>query len=186
MNEHASGQPVSVPDVTPPAEPASELDALIAYLEGPYPARKQSWRELAQQASQLKDRGSMIALGYECLLFRSELDPFLALATQLYEAEHGNQLTVTHDERKSEQRRPTGEVLKAQARVFTAPLKRALKELTDMQDLLSKTLSWCQTQQKALSSEEYGELFSSSNQAPTRSFAEVPATSAALRRVAQR
>lgn len=172
--------PVSVLDVEPPDDPESELDALISYIQGPFSESRARWRQMVGEARQLKDRASMISLGYECLVFRSELDPWIALAGQLYDTERGNQLTVTND---AAEKRPTGEYLKAATAIFVAPLKRALNELESTQDLLTKTLSWCQTQQKAIAAEEYGELFSSSETVPGRFFTPTPSLGAALGRV---
>lgn len=183
MIPSTSGSLVDVDDVDLPSDPESELDALIAYIEGPFIESRKGWRDLVAESRQLKDRATCLSLGYECVLFRSELDPWLALAGQLYETTRGNELTVTNDERKDEKRRVTGEYLKAHTASFVAPLKRAMQELGDMQDLLSKTLSWCQTQQKSIAAEEYGDLYAGYNEVPERLFASTPTLGGALGRV---
>lgn len=183
MSTSAPGSPVFVDDVDLPADPEDELDALIGYIEGPFIQSRSAWRDLVKESRQLKDRASCLSLGYECVLFRSELDPWLALAGQLYETTRGNELTVANDERKDEKRRVTGEYLKAHTAQFVAPLKRAMEELRDMQDLLSKTLSWCQTQQKSIAADEYGDLYAAYNEAPERLFTAPPALGTALERV---
>jgi len=182
------GQLVNVDDVGVPARPHDELEDLIAYLDGEYGERRRQLTEAMQTARSLKHKQDVIQLGYDALLFRMELDPWLAFAGQLLDQERGNQLSYAHGERSAEakeqgSRRPDATVVRSQADQITAPLKRAYTELKDTQDLIGRIVSWCQSQQKILAGEEYGELFSSSNQVPEQMFSDPPAASKPLRQM---
>lgn len=169
----STSEPATV-DFQPPEPPKQNIDHLVEYLTDVYPDRKRAWMEMAKQARSLTVRSDMVNLAYECILFRAELDPWLALAGQIHDEIKGNQVDVTLKERANDKKRPTTEMMNATVGVHVAPIKRAVKELTDMQDLLSKTLSWCQSQQKSMAREEYGEVFQQDETAPEHLFQEPP------------
>jgi hypothetical protein len=165
---------LEVDDLVIPPEPESPLDPLLDYLQGPYRQRRQEYREKMLTARSLQEKTAVIELGYQTLLFRSEIDTWLAYCGQLLDVARGEQLSVAHGSQPEEGKKHSTEYLKAQAGIFIAPLKRAYGELKDTQDLLNKTLSWCQSQQKFIASEEYGELFSANNQIPEELFSDAP------------
>lgn len=155
--------------MVPPA-PASDTDRLIRYLDSKYRERKNRIRTLMAETRALDDRTSAVKLGIECLLFRSELDEWIALGSKIYDNEYGDQLSIAHNSRdRSETKQPL-EMLKAQANVHIAPMKGALSEMRDTQDLLNKTVSWCQTLQKTFSADEYAESFQHQNDIPDEFF----------------
>lgn len=165
---------LEVDDLVIPPEPESPIDPLLAYLQGPYRQRRQEYREKMLTARSLQEKTAVIELGYQTLLFRSEIDTWLAYCGQLLDVARGEQLSVAHGSQPEAGKKHSTEYLKAQAGIFIAPLKRAYGELKDTQDLLNKTLSWCQSQQKFIASEEYGELFSANNQIPEELFTDAP------------
>lgn len=167
-----SGQPVEVPDVAPPSEPRTKLDELSDYLSDRYPKRKADVVQLMQRAKQLRDKGDVVLLGYEAMLFRIEVDEWYFFANQVLDELHGDQLDVARSEQsqanqeRGSKRAPAAEILKARAAQFTAPLKRAVGELKSTREFMDKVLYWCQAQQKIIAAEEYGDLFSSRHEAP--------------------
>jgi hypothetical protein len=166
-----SGTPVVVDDVTPPRSPVSPVEALTAYLQGGYAGRRSELMVQLDSCRALRNKEDVIQLGYDALLFRFELDAWLAFAGQLLDEERGRQFDLAHAERLSEaqedgRKRADATLVKCQAEQFIAPLKRAHKELADTQALLGQIVSWCQSQQKILAAEEYGDLFSANNEAP--------------------
>jgi hypothetical protein len=165
---------VEVDDLTIPPEPESPLDPLLAYLQGPYRQRREAYRQQLQAARSWSEKTAIIDLGYQTLLFRSEIDTWLAYCGQLLDVSRGEQLSIAHGAQPEEGKKHSTEYLKAQAGIFIAPLKRAHAELKDTQDLLNKTLSWCQTQQKILVADEYGDLFAADNQVPEELFSDAP------------
>ena len=50
------------------------------------------------------------------------------------------------------------------------PGRAKLYYVVDRRDFMEKVISWCQSQQKLLASEEYGEMFASNNDAPAELF----------------
>lgn len=165
---------VEVDDLTIPPEPPSALDPLLNYLQGPYQHRRRQYRQQLQAARGLQEKTAVIDLGYQTLLFRSEIDTWLAYCGQLLDVARGEQLSVAHGAQPEEGKKHSTEYLKAQAGIFIAPLKRAYSELKDTQDLLNKTLSWCQSQQKIIAAEEYGDIFSANNEIPEELFSDAP------------
>jgi len=173
---------IPVDDFDIPTAPAHGLDALIAYLGGPFIQSRAAIRDLMNESRGFRNKATVIQLGYEALLFRSELDGWLAYANQLLDAEKGEQLSVAHGSQPAEGRKASTEYLKAQAGIFIAPLKRAHQELKDTQDLLNKTISWCQTQQKTIATDEYGDLFAASNEVPEQMYSDAPSAADSLKK----
>jgi hypothetical protein len=172
-----SGQPV-LTDFSAPKPPEDSLDALIDYLSADFPQRKAKLRKLLIEAQQLRHKEDVIKLGYEVILFRMELDEWVSFAGQLLDEEKANQLGIAHDEKAQEAKergstRPSSDLVKSQAGQFIAPLKRAHQELNETQKWMSNVLSWCQSQQKMMASEEYGDLFTASNASPDEVNAEI-------------
>ena len=169
-------EPVLVDDVKPPAEPDTYLDVLARYLSGRFGERKDEINALMTRARDLEDKGTVVELVYESLLFRSEIDEWLAFATQILEETHGDQLGVAHTEQATEAKergsaRPLSKVVEARAQQFTAPLRRAVSELRGTRELLDKILFWCQAQPKLIRDEEYGSLLESKNTPSDRQLA---------------
>ena len=154
-------EPVHVPDVQPPAEPRSSLDDLSEYLQDRYRERKEERVGLLGQARELSDKGTLVELVYETLLFRAEVEEWLAFAQEVLDEVHGDQLGIAHTEGASEAKergssRPLTKVVEARAAQFTAPLRRTVAELRGTKDWLDKILFWCQAQPKLIRDEEYG------------------------------
>jgi hypothetical protein len=159
---------VRVDDIETPREPRGDLDSLTDYLVGHYMERRKEITLLLQSAKDLGDKGTLIELVYETLLFRAETDEWLAFATQILDEAHGDQLGVAHEEQASEARergsaRPLSKVVEARAEQFTAPLRRAVSELRSNRDFLDKILFWAQAQPKLIRDEEYGSLLEARN-----------------------
>lgn len=170
-------EPVLVDDVAAPAEPETDLDVLARYLAGRFPERKSQINALMARARDLSDKGTVVELVYESLLFRSEVDEWLAFAAQILEESHGDQLGLAHSEQATEAKergstRPLSKVVEARAQQFTAPLRRAVAELRSTRELLDKILFWCQAQPKLIRDEEYGSLLEASNTPSDRQLAE--------------
>jgi len=169
-----------VADLIPPKEP-SNLDLLAEYLAGPYIERRTELRRLLDAGRGFRDKTAVVELGYFALIFRTELDPWLALSGEILDRERGNQLGVSH-KTETDKRRPV-DIVKSEAAIFIAPIKRAQEELRAMQDLLSKTISWCQSQQKTVFAEEYGDLFAANNSLPDLSFNDSPSSAVSLKKI---
>lgn len=156
-------EPVEVSDVQRPQKPENDLDTLRVYFDERYPQKKREIHDLLSRARDLVDKGTLVELVYESLLFRSELDEWIAFASQTLDEVHGDQLGVAHTEQASEARergssRPLSKVVEARADQFTAPLRRAVGELRSAREWLDKILFWAQAQPKFIRDEEYGSL----------------------------
>jgi hypothetical protein len=185
-----NGQPVHV-DMAVPRRPPADLDRLIAFMSGDFPTRKDTVMQLIGQARSLRNKEDVVRLGYEVILFRMELDEWVAFTERLLDHELGNQLDNAHSERAEEARergstRPSAELVKSQARQYTAPLKEAATLLRSTRDWMSNILSWCQSQQRLIANEEYGDSFTAANDAPAELYhvpERPPSVSTALRRL---
>lgn len=161
-------EPVEVPDVSLPERPKNDLDVLREYLSGRYPEKKREIHDLLARSRNLLDKGTLVELVYETLLFRSELDEWISFSTQTLDEIHGDQLGVAHSEQASEARergssRPLSKVVEARADQFTAPLRRAVSELRSSREWIDKILFWAQAQPKFIRDEEYGSLLEAKN-----------------------
>lgn len=159
-------EPVHVPDVEPTEEPRGDIDFLREYLEDRYPAKKRMLHDLLQRSRDLPDKGTLVELVYESLLFRSELDEWIAFSSQTLDEMRGDQLGVAHSEQASEAKergstRPLSKVVEARADQFTAPLRRAVSEMRSAREWIDKILFWAQAQPKFIRDEEYGSLLES-------------------------
>lgn len=173
-----SGTPVEV-DFTAPKEPKDPVDSLIEWLEGDYKKNRADFIDNLRAAKSLKNRSDIIELGFMTVLFRTELDPWLSFVGELIDNSKADELSVAYQERQEEAeenklKRPSAELVRAQAAQFIAPLKRVQKELQDTQDLLGKTLSWCQSLQKILQADEFGDLYTAKENIPEKMFKSPP------------
>lgn len=172
-------EPVHVPDVQPPAEPRSSLDDLGDYLQGRYRERKEEIIDLLGQARELSDKGTLVELVYETLLFRAEVEEWLAFAQEVLDEVHGDQLGIAHTEGATEAKergssRPLTKVVEARAAQFTAPLRRTVAELRGSRDWLDKILFWCQAQPKLIRDEEYGAVLEADHLGRAKESADKP------------
>lgn len=161
-------EPVEVPDVQRTEDPATDLDFLRQYLENRYPERKRLLHDLLSRAKDLRDKGTLVELVYESILFKSELDEWVAFASQILDEMRGDQLGVAHSEQASEAKergssRPLLKVVEARADQFTAPLRRAVSEMRSSREWIDKILFWAQAQTKLIRDEEYGSLLEARN-----------------------
>lgn len=161
-------EPVEVPDVQPPKEPRTSLDDLGDYIGGRYLERKEEIVALLSAARELSYKGTLVELVYEVLLFKAELEEWLAFAQEVLDEVHGDQLGIAHTEGASEAKergssRPLTKVVEARAAQFTAPLRRTVAELKGTRDWLDKIMFWCQAQPKLIRDEEYGASLEAQN-----------------------
>lgn len=178
---------VEVEDVISPRPPEDDLDALANWIQGPYREKRKAFIEASRTAETLKDKGDIVRLGFLVVLFRSELDPWLAQVGYMIDNAKSTELSLAYQERQEEAeekklKRPSSDLVKAQADQLLAPLKRAQKELSFTQDLLSKTLSWCQSLQRLIAADEFGELYTGYNKVPEDFFSEPPSLAENIKR----
>lgn len=177
-DDQKSGDVVKV-DLNLPPKPTDPIDQLIDWLNGSYKTRRSDFIDSLKNARSLKNRSDIVELGFEAVLFRTELDPWLALVGELIDNAKADELSIAYQERQEEAeenklKRPSAELVRAQAAQFVSPIKRVQKELQDTQDLLSKTLSWCQSLQKLLQADEFGDLYTATEQIPEKLIEQPP------------
>lgn len=170
-----SGTPVEVNDLKTPKKPADPIEQLTKWLTESYQPKRAEFISNLKAARDLKNRADVVQLGFEVVILRTEIDPWLALVGELIDNSKADELSIAYQERQEEAeenklKRPSAELVRAQAAQFLAPLKRTQKELSDTQDLLSKTLSWCQSLQKILQADEFGDLYISKESVPEKLF----------------
>lgn len=172
-------KPVVVDDLPSVSAPETDLDRLVAYLDGPFQERKQEIYRLVGLARGLTSKEDVVRLGYGIVLFRGELDEWIRLAEQLRDDEFADQMDQAHGERAEEAReagssRPSAKLVEQQAKKFTSPLRRAYGVLSDTRDWLDRTLYFVGAQQRMLAAEEYGDILSGRQSPPDDLFSQEP------------
>lgn len=170
-SNNLSGQPVDVDDVKAPTAPKDDIDLLTEWLNDGYRKGRVQFIEATNQAETLSTKTDIVRLGFISLRFRQELDPWVAKVISIIDMAKSTELVQAYDElqrqaKENKLKKPPSDIVKAQANEIIAPLNRVYKELTDTQDLLNKTLSWCQSLQKIIASDEFGELYSAAHDVP--------------------
>lgn len=172
-----------------PAVPVTDLDRLVDFMGKNFPERKNEIVQLISTAKSFKNKEDVVRLGYEVILFRMELDEWVAFAERLLEQELAEELDTAHTDRNARAKedgtaKPTAELVKSQAKQRTAPLKEAAQVLKTTRDWMANVLTFCQSQQRFMAQDEYGDLFAASNDAPEEMYNPVkpPSVSQALKR----
>lgn len=174
-----SGQPVLVSDVSLPTAEAqkslSDLDRLVEYINERFNERDRELINRQRQASQLKLKGDLIALGFDAIDFRRELSGWVALARRLRDEHLAEALDTSYDERTSQAqaqdlKRANAELVKSRAKADVAPLNETIERLEAARDEMIGIISWCQSLQRAVRDEEFGDVFAGANEAPESMF----------------
>ena len=128
-----------------------------------------------RSAALIKDKGDLITLGFEAIHFRRELSGWIALTRrvrdEMYaEAIHSSHGERTHEAHENQLRRADSTLVKSRAASTIAPLSEALERLDEARNEMDKIISWCQSLQRAVSTEEYGGMFEVTNAVPEQLF----------------
>lgn len=165
-----TNEAVEISDITAPSRPRSEIDRLADYLANGFIPRKQALVQLNARASQLKLKGELNELGFAALAFIGEVDDWLPVAERLLDQELANELDDARSEYSADGGKALAEQVRQRARQNTAPLKEAVATLRNAQKWGQSIVSFCQSTQRTISTEEFGELFASTNEVPEKLF----------------
>jgi hypothetical protein len=178
MMETRSGQRVVVDDIDGAAtrpQRKSELAQLTEYISTRFGQRDSELIARQREASKLKLKGDLITLGFDAIDFRRELSSWIALARRLRTYHMQDALNHAHTEQtyaanEQDLKRANAKLVEAQAKADIAPLEEAIERLEAARDEMVGIISWCQSLQRNLQNEEYGDLFESGNEVPTELF----------------
>lgn len=162
-----------MPQEGPPSAPKTDLDRLIEYVGERFPVRDKEVQEIAARAAGLRLKGDVIELAFVSMDFRHELSSWVALARRLREERLADAMDTSHEERSSaarqqQIRRPNAKLVESRAHSDVAPLTEVVERLSSARDEMVSVLSWCQSLQRALRDDEYGEVATGRMEVPAR------------------
>jgi len=171
--DERSGSPVTVEDISPTlvTSPVSDIERLTDYISGRFIERNQETTQLLRTTATLKLKTDLIALGFQAIDFRREVSGWMALARRLRDEMLADAMDTSHEERShaAEERdlkRPNAKLVETRAKADIAPLNEAIERLAETRDEMVSLISWCQSLQRAVRDEEFGDLLESSNEVP--------------------
>jgi len=161
MSDH-SGELVPQASATHKS-PTTDFDRLVEYIGERFPARDRELKELQQRARFLKLKGDVIGLAFAAIDFRRELSSWVALARRLRDEKFADAMDLSHEERSlgaraQQLKRPSAKLVETRAQAEVAPLAEVVERLSGSRDEMVSILSWCQSLQRALRDEEYGDI----------------------------
>jgi len=166
-----SGGPV--PQVSPAKPPTTDFDRLLEYISERFPERDKELKELQRRARSLKLKGDVIDLGFAAIDFRRELSSWVALSKRLQVEKFADAMDLSHEERSlgaeaKQLKRPSAKLVETRAQAEVAPLVEVVERLSSSRDEMVSILSWCQSLQRALRDEEYGDILEAEIAPPER------------------
>lgn len=144
--------------------PERDFDRLFAYITGRFSERDRQLVARARATSQLMHKSDLVALGFEALDFRRELSGWIALTRRVRDEMYADAIDSSHGERllqakDSDLKRADSTLVKTRAAASIAPMSEALERLQEARVEMDRTLSWCQSLQRAIHDDEFGDLF---------------------------
>jgi hypothetical protein len=166
----SSGQSVDA-SVFVAKTPESDLERLTAYILKRFPVRDQQLTAQTRAAAALKLKGDIITLGFEAIDFRRELSGWIALTTRVRDEMYADAIDSSHGERQAQAqavdlKRADSTLVRTRAAATISPLNEALERLQESRTEMDKIVSWCQSLQRSVRDEEFGDLFESSSEVP--------------------
>lgn len=165
----SSGQPV--PQSAPPPRPKSDFDLLLEYVTERFVKRDRELAELTRTARSLKLKGDVIELAFTAIDFRNELGGWVALARRLRDEAFADAMDTSHEERSDaasarDIKRPSAKLVESRAVAQVAAYNEVVERLSSRRDETVSILSWCQSLQRALRDEEYGDIMAAGMEVP--------------------
>jgi hypothetical protein len=136
-----------------------------------FAVRDHELMHLARTAASLKLKGDVVTLGFSAIDFRRELSGWIALARRIRDELYAEAIDSSHGERMEEAKandlkRADSTLVKTRAASVVGPVSETVERLNEARSEMDTLVSWCQSLQRSISSEEYGSIFESSNVVP--------------------
>lgn len=100
-------------------------------------------------------KNDLFFLGHRAAGFKLEVSAWLAEAQRLLQEEYTEQLKATREQRDDDERRPTVEMVKSDAKQSVSSYQKAVDQLKFARDDLKDILSYCRETIKGMRDEEF-------------------------------